>query len=176
MKIVKRVLIAFVALIVLLVAIAYALPSRYSVQRSIEIGAAPDRIYPLVAAPRAWKDWSAWNRRDPNMKIIYSGPESGAGAKWAWTSKSEGDGEMTFTAAEPNKSVTYSLYFPDFDSTAAGKMTLDAASQGTTRVTWTNQGDLGNNPFMRWMGLAMDKMVGSDFDTGLANLKALVTK
>ena len=40
-------------------------------------------------------------------------------------------------------------------------------------MTWSNDGDLGNNPLMRWMGLAMDKMVGADFDAGLANLKAL---
>ena len=176
MKIFKRLLIGIVALVVLLAVIAFALPSHYHVQRALEIGAAPEKIYPLVATPRAWKDWSVWNRRDPNMKIVYSGPESGTGAKWAWSSKTEGDGEMMLIGVEPNKSVAYSLYFPGFDSTASGQLTLDASAPRSTRVTWTNDGELGNNPFMRWMGLAMDKMVGDDFEAGLANLKALATK
>ena len=110
------------------------------------------------------------------MQIVYSGPESGKGAKWTWTSKSEGKGEMTLTDADPDHKLDYALYFPDYDSRASGAITFDAITPSTTRVTWTNDGDLGNNPFMRWMGLAMDRMVGNDFATGLANLKALATR
>ena len=47
---------------------------------------------------------------------------------------------------------------------------------GGTQVTWTMNGDMGANPLYRWMGLFMDKMVGPDFDAGLANLKALAEK
>ncbi len=176
MKIVKRILLALVALLVVLAAVAYALPSRYSVSRSIDIDAQPSKIYPLVANTRAWKQWSAWNRRDPDMTIVYSGPESGAGSQWKWQSKSEGDGEMTLTSAQPDSRIAYRLYFPDFDSTATGAMTFEPISAKTTRVTWTNEGELGNNPMMRWMGLAMDRMVGSDFAAGLANLKTLATE
>jgi uncharacterized protein YndB with AHSA1/START domain len=175
-KIVKNVLLGLVAVVVALVAIAYALPSHYQLARSIDIDAPPAKIYPLVANVHAWKDWSAWNGRDPNMQIVYSGPESGPGAKWSWTSKSEGKGEMAFTGAEPDKRLDYALYFPDFESHANGVFTFEPVSATTTRVTWTNEGDLGNNPISRWMGLAMDKMVGNDFATGLANLKTLATR
>lgn len=176
MKVVKRILLALIAIVVVLVAIAYALPSRYSVTRSIDIDAPPSKIYPLVANTRAWKQWSAWNQRDPGMTIVYSGPESGAGSQWKWKSKSEGEGEMTLTSAESDRRIGYRLFFPDLNSTATGAMTFDPISPATTRVTWTNEGELGNNPMMRWMGLAMDKMVGNDFAAGLANLKTLATK
>ncbi len=83
---------------------------------------------------------------------------------------------MTLTSAEPDRRIGYKLFFPDFNSTATGAMTFDPISPNSTRVTWTNQGELGNNPMMRWMGLAMDRMVGNDFAAGLANLKALAAK
>jgi uncharacterized protein YndB with AHSA1/START domain len=173
MKIVKRVVSILVVLAVALVAIAYALPSHYRVERSVDIDAPPSRIYPLVAETAAWKRWSAWNQRDPAMTIVYAGPASGSGAQWRWHSKTEGNGEMTFTSAEVDRRIGYKLFFPDFESTATGTITFDAASPTTTRVTWTNEGELGNNPVMRWMGLSMDRMVGNDFALGLANLKAL---
>ena len=175
MNIVKRVLLVLVVLVVALVAIAYALPSHYRVARSIDIDAPPSKIYPLVAETAAWKRWSAWNQRDPAMTIVYAGPPSGAGAQWKWKSKTEGDGEMTFTAAEPDRRLDYKLFFPDFDSTATGAITFEPTSATSTHVTWTNEGELGNNPMMRWMGLTMDRMVGDDFALGLANLKKLAT-
>lgn len=173
MKFVKRTVLVLVGVLALLVAIAYALPSHYRVARSIDIDAPPSKIYPLVAETASWKRWSAWNQRDPAMTIVYAGPASGVGAQWKWKSKTEGHGEMTFTSAEPDRRLGYKLAFPDWDSTATGEITFDPASPTTTRVTWTNEGDLGNNPLMRWMGLAMDRMVGNDFAAGLANLKAL---
>jgi hypothetical protein len=176
MRIVKRVLLTLVLLAFALVAIAYALPSHYRVVRSIDIDAPPSKIYPLVAEVRAWQQWSAWNRRDPHMEIVYVGPPSGAGAGWMWKSRSEGNGEMTLTGADTDRRIDYALFFPDFDSRSNGAIAFDVVSPTTTRVTWSNEGDLGNNPAMRWMGLAMDRMVGDDFATGLANLKALATR
>jgi hypothetical protein len=90
-------------------------------------------------------------------------------------SKSEGNGEMEFTRSDAPKLLEYKLYFPDFESRSSGELVLQPQAN-VTRVTWSNRGDLGNNPMMRWMGLAMDKMVGSDFDAGLKNLKAMVEK
>ncbi len=176
MKIVKRTLFALVALVVVLVAVAYVLPSHYNVARSIDIDAPPSKIYPLVAEVRTWQQWSAWNRRDPNMEIVYSGPPAGTGAQWSWQSKSEGRGQMTLTSADPGRRIGYSLYFPDFGTTATGFITFEPISATTTRVSWSNEGDLGNNPMMRWMGLAMDKLVGNDFAAGLANLKTLAMR
>ena len=116
-----------------------------------------------------------WNRRDPNMKIDYAGPESGLGAKWSWESKTEGSGEMEFTQAEQNKLLGYRLTFKDFNSTSTGMLKLEPEG-AATKVTWSFAGDAGNNPMMRYMGLMMDGMIGKDFDAGLANLKALAEK
>lgn len=172
MRIVWRVIAGLVGLLLLLVAIGFVLPARFKLQRSLEIAAPADRVYPLIAAPAEWKRWSIWNQRDPAMAIVYSGPPSGAGAKWAWRSASEGNGAMEFTDAVPNERIGYVLSFPEMGMQSHGALTLAPAGNGV-RVTWTNEGDMGGNPINRWFGLFMDKLVGPDFDAGLANLKKL---
>ena len=175
MRWLKIILGGAVLAILAVVAIGYALPSKYTVERSLVIAAPPARIYPLVADPRRWMQWSIWTRRDPAMHITYFGPESGTGAGWRWDSRTEGRGEMTFLSADPEHGFTYKLYFPDYESTSTGDITL-AAVDGGTRVTWSNRGDVGANPLQHYMAAAMDRLVGPDFEAGLVNLKQLAEK
>ena len=170
MKWLKRLLLGVVVLIVTFVAIGLLLPSGFRVERSVMIAAPAEKVYGLISAPAQWKQWTVWNQRDPNMQISYSGPAQGQGARWAWQSASEGQGEMEFTAAVPNESLTYRLAFPEFGMQSTGKMMLKPQDQGVL-VSWSNEGDMGNNPMNRWFGLFMDKFVGPDFEAGLANLK-----
>jgi uncharacterized protein YndB with AHSA1/START domain len=146
--------------------------SKFSVTRSVQVAAAPDKIFPLVTDPREWKKWSVWHQRDPAMEIIYSGPPSGAGAAWEWKSQTEGDGKMSFTAAEPSRRLAYDLYFPDFGTTSAGELRFEPNGSGTT-ITWVMTGDMGKNPLYHWFALFGDKLIGVDFEAGLARLKAV---
>ena len=175
MKFLVRGIVALIALVAVLLAAALALPAQFKVQRSIEIAAPASKIYPLIAAPAAWKDWSVWNQRDPAMKIQYGGPESGTGARWSWQSQSEGSGEMEFTEAVADQRLTYRLSFPEMGMQSTGQLILAPAGSGV-RVTWTNEGNMGGNPINRWFGLFMDKLVGPDFEAGLANLKKLAER
>ncbi|MEP7300497.1 MAG: SRPBCC family protein [Caldimonas sp.] len=175
MRIVKWLAGVLVGLVVLLLAVGFFLPGTFKVVRSTEIAAPAEKVYALVADPRGWKQWSAWNKRDPQMQITYSGPPSGAGAKWEWKSASQGDGAMTFTAAEPARRVAFDLYFPDFGTTSRGELSFEPKGSAT-RVTWTMNGDMGKNPLYHWFALAADGMVGKDFEEGLAGLKAAAEK
>jgi uncharacterized protein YndB with AHSA1/START domain len=168
----RRILIAVVALLLLFAAAGLALPSRFRVERSVAIGAPAERVYVLISAPAEWKRWSAWNQRDPDMRLEYHGPAAGTGAGWSWRSESEGNGAMEFTEAVPDQKVAYQLSFPDLGMQSRGLLTIDPAGNGV-RVTWTNEGDMGANPVNRWFGLFMDRLVGPDFAAGLANLKKL---
>jgi uncharacterized protein YndB with AHSA1/START domain len=175
LKILKWLAIVSIGLAALLFLGGYALSPEFKAVRSVAINAPADRVFALIADPREWKRWSVWNRRDPAMAVTYSGPPSGAGAAWEWKSKTEGDGKMTFTAAEPGKRVAYELYFPDFGTTSGGDLLLTPEGN-STKVTWTMNGNMGSNPLFRWMALFGDKMVGKDFEAGLANLKAIAEK
>ncbi|HEY9103188.1 SRPBCC family protein [Chitinimonas sp.] len=175
MKLLKRLVLGLAGLVALLLVIGLLLPSHYAVQRSTEIQAPADKVFAHLDAPAAWKAWTVWNRRDPQMKIAYSGPERGVNAAWRWESATEGNGGMVFTAIDPNRQLTYRLEFPDMGMVSTGVLLLEPAGNGT-RVTWTNEGDMGRNPVNRYFGLLMDKMVGPDFESGLANLKQIVEK
>ena len=118
MRWLKWILGLVLALAALLVGGGLLLSPQFEVSRSIRINAPADKVYALVASPRAWKEWSVWNRRDPAMQITYFGPESGTGAGWSWVSQSEGDGRMTLVQADPPRKVVFELYFPDFGSTS----------------------------------------------------------
>src|SRR5205809_553637 len=142
MKVVKWVAITTVALAVLFFGIGFMLPSKFNVSRSIAIKAPAGKVWALMADPREWKRWTVWNRRDPAMKITYSGPPAGTGATWAWESKTEGTGHMEFTAAEPNKRLEYRLSFPDYGMVSSGALTLLPSARGTD-LTWATVGDVG---------------------------------
>jgi uncharacterized protein YndB with AHSA1/START domain len=175
MKYVQWTLAVIGALALLIVGAGFFLPSGFTVQRSTEINAPARKVYDLVVEPRRWKDWSVWTQRDPNMRITYSGPPFGMGAKWSWVSKSEGSGNMEFTRVEPDRTVEYALAFPEYNMRSTGALTLEPAGN-MTRVTWSNRGDVGGNPLKHYLAVGMDRMVGPDFEGGLANLKALAEK
>lgn len=175
MKLIKWLLAVILVLAAVLVLGGYLVSPKFKVARSVTIDAPPDKIYPLIADPRRWKEWTVWNRRDPAMAVQYSGPPSGVGAGWSWQSKTEGDGRMTFTAAEPGQRLAFELFFPDFGTTSTGELRLVAQGSGT-QVTWSIDGDMGANPLMRWFALGADAMIGKDFAAGLDGLKALAEK
>jgi uncharacterized protein YndB with AHSA1/START domain len=172
MKWFKRILIGVIALLLLFAAVGLALPSHFRVERSVTIAAPADKVYALIAAPCEWKRWTVWNQRDPDMHIQYAGPEAGAGARWSWRSPTEGNGDMEFTEAQPGRQLAYRLSFPDFGMQSKGLLRIEPQSSGV-RVSWSNEGEMGASPVNRWFGLFMDRLVGPDFEAGLANLKRL---
>lgn len=172
MKTIVRILAGLLAVVLLLVIVAFFLPRTYRVERTIVIQARPEVVFAQIGDLRAWKNWGAWQERDPAMKIETSAKSTGAGAWNRWESRTEGNGKMTFTAVEEGRSVAYLLEFPDMGTTSKGTMVLQDAGPGV-KVVWVDAGDLGMNPMFRWFGLFLDLMIGPDFEKGLANLKRL---
>lgn len=176
MKILLRLLAGFAAFIVGLVAIAFILPKTYRVERSIVIQAPAAKIYPRLADLREWKTWGVWFERDPEIKNSYSADQLVVGAWSAWESKKEGNGKATITALEAPHRAVYRLEFADLGTASTGTFQLVADGANATRVIWSDEGDLGYNPLNRWFGLFLEKLVGPDFEAGLAKLKRTTEK
>jgi hypothetical protein len=164
---------ALVAVWVVLLVVGFVLPGHFRVERSVGVAAKPARIFPLVGDLRAWSRWGVWFARDPQMKIAYSPVTSEVGSWSQWASKSQGDGKMTVSRIRPGEDFEYRMEFPDMGMVSLGTVSLAPVPDGSTRVTMTMEGDLGHSPVSRWFGLFMDRLVGPDFDAGLANLKGL---
>lgn len=175
MKSLKWLLMLIVALALVVAVGGMLLSPKFQIARSELVQAAPDKVYALVAAPRSWQQWSAWNQRDPAMTITYSGPDSGPGAAWDWKSATQGNGGMRLTAAEPPQRIAYEIRFEGFDRPSTGELRFKPVGAGT-EVTWTMDGDMGSNPLYRWFALFSDRMIGPDFSEGLANLKRVAEK
>ncbi|MDF2177255.1 SRPBCC family protein [Aliiglaciecola sp. CAU 1673] len=173
MDLLKKLVMALLILVLLFVGVGFILPSEFKVERSISIDAPADKVYAQVVDLKNWRNWGVWFQRDPAMQVSYEGPEAEVGMVSKWVSESEGNGEMKIIAADANKRLVYSLYFPDFEMGSTGEIVLKEAD-GKTEVIWQDYGDVGSNPINHYFAAMMDSMVGPDFETGLENLKVLV--
>jgi uncharacterized protein YndB with AHSA1/START domain len=176
MKLLLRTLVGIVAFGLLVLAIGLVLPADYRVERSVEIRAPIDRVFAQVADVKRWPEWGAWFERDPAMKLAYSEVTAGIGARVAWESKTEGNGEVTVKLHEPPVRMEYDLLLPDFGMASRGTFVLAPAEGGRVRVTWSDAGSVGYNPIHRWFALFMDRIVGPSFEAGLAKLKRVAEK
>lgn len=147
----------------------------YTVTRSTMIGATAEQIYPLVVDFHRWTAWSPWEDLDPALNRTYSGPDAGVGAAYRWSgNRKAGRGSMTVVEADEPSAVLVDLVFEKpFPSRSQSRFTL-RPDGGATEVTWTMTGT--KTLMSRVMGLvvSMDRLIGPDFERGLAKLKATV--
>jgi hypothetical protein len=167
------VIVVILALFAALLIYAVSRPNNFRIHRTASIAAPAGKIYLLIVDFHAWSAWSPYERLDPNMRKTYEGPTSGKGAIYKWDGDSKaGAGRMEITEASEPRQVTIRLDFSKpFVAHNIAEFTLEPAGAATT-VTWAMS---GRNPFMmKLMGvfISMDKMIGKDFEAGLANLKA----
>jgi Polyketide cyclase / dehydrase and lipid transport len=156
-----------------LVVIAFFLPRHVRVERSIEIQAPAATVFEIVNGFQRFNEWSPWYELDPEARYTLEGPASGVGARIAWRSgkANVGSGSQEIVRSEPIDTVQTRLEF-DGDETAMAVWTIEPSGDGS-RVTWAFETDLGMNPFARYMGLAFDRLIGDDYEKGLANLERL---
>lgn len=173
----KKILAALVSIIVVFLIVVAFQPSDFRVTRSATIAAPPAAVFPHVNELRNWNAWSPWAKLDPNAKNTFEGPPSGKGAVFAWAGNNQvGEGRMTITESRANELVRFQLeFFKPMAGTSASEFTFKP--QGNqTEVTWTMTGK--NNFIAKAMCLFMsiDKMVGGQFEQGLASMKSLAEK
>jgi len=173
MKTLKRVLAGIVAVIVLLVVVGYALPRQVHVERSIVINAPQAQLFDALNGFKRFNEFSPWAALDPNTQYSYAGPESGVGAKMSWTSTDSkvGSGTNEIVESTPPDFIRARLDFGGQLAEASFK--FEPADTGT-RITWGFDGDVGNNPIARYVGLMFDKWIGADYEKGLARLKEVM--
>ena len=147
----------------------------YTVERSVVVDAPPAEVYAQIVDFRNWPGWSPWEGLDPDMQRTYTGEPSGVGAAYAWSgNKKAGSGSMRIVEADEPTKVRVDLVFEKpFPARNDTWFTIVPEGSGS-RVTWTMTGAL--TTALRLIGLVrpMDKMVGPDFEKGLAQLKTLV--
>lgn len=166
---------ALLAIGVILCIVIAMQPADFKITRSITINASPEKVFEQVNDFHKWEAWSPWAKLDQNMKTTYTGPPSGTGATYAWVGNSDvGEGRMTINSSHPNDNIGIDLEFiKPFAARNLTDFTLKPDGD-KTNVTWSMTGK--NNFVSKAFGLVvnMDKLVGGDFEKGLAQMKNVV--
>jgi uncharacterized protein YndB with AHSA1/START domain len=170
--------IAIIIALVIAAVLIYAAtkPDTFRIERSTTIKATPERISVFLTDFKQWAAWSPWEGKDPAMTRTYSGAASGKGAIYGWEgNKNVGTGRMEVLEVQPQK-VTIKLDFlKPFEAHNTTEFTLQPQGE-STQLTWAMHGPANLMTKVVHVFMNMDKMVGPDFEAGLANLKAAAEK
>lgn len=175
MLIVLYILLGLIALVLLL---ALVVPKDLNATKEIVINKPVDEVFAFIKSLKNQQLYSKWATLDPNIKNEFRGTDGQPGFVNHWVgNKKVGEGEQEITAIEEGKAVYTDLRFiKPFKSFAKVKMATEAVDGNSTRVTWGFQSKMNYPMNIMKLFMNMSEMVGKDFSTGLANLKALLEK
>ena len=173
----KKIAMAVIAVILLVLAYAATRPDSYRVQRTVAIKAPAGKIMPLISDFHQWPVWSPWEHLDPRMTRTFSGPSRDMGAVYAWTGNDKvGAGRMEITGMTATGNVTIKLDFlKPFESHNVTEFVLQPQGE-MTAVTWSMTGPSSYLTKLMGVFFSMDSMIGGDFERGLAKLKSAAEK
>lgn len=170
----KIVVVTLVVLMVGVLALAASRPDAFRVERTLRIRATPEKLFALINDLQAWLRWSPYEAKDPVMKRDFSGPQQGVGATYAWDGNREvGAGELRITNARPHDRIDMALTFTR-PFAASHLVEFRLVPEGdATAVTWSMSGAMPFVSKLMSLFIDMDRMIGHDFEAGLARLKTL---
>jgi len=176
-RILGGVVVAFAVMLGLFLVIVAMQPNHFRVTRSAAMSAAPGVVFAQVDNFHNWEAWSPWAKLDPNAKAVFEGAESGEGAKFSWSGNDKvGAGTQTIVESKPDERIRIRLDFErPMKATDDVEFTFKPQAD-KTHVTWNMSGQKNFMSKAICLFMNMDKMVGGDFEKGLASLKAIVEK
>lgn len=167
---------ALAVLVALVLLVASTKADTFRTVRSAVIGATPERIFPLINDLRRMNEWNPFAHTDPNMKGSYAGPAAGPGAAFEFDGKKCGTGHIEVTDANPRSRVDMRLVMTKpFKCDNAIAFTLEPQGDAT-RVTWEMSGKQILMSKVMGLFIDCDKMVGNQFEKGLADLKTIAER
>ncbi|MFO0865708.1 MAG: SRPBCC family protein [Gemmataceae bacterium] len=170
----KKILLVLVVLILVFVVIVALQPADFRVIRSTTINAPREIVFKQVSDFRNWEAWSPWAKLDPNVRNTFEGTFEEKGSKFLWVGNDKvGEGKMEILETKPPEYLKLSLEFvKPMASTAITEYKFEPKGEGT-EITWTMSGTNGFVGKAFCMFVNMDKMVGGDFEKGLADIKKI---
>ncbi len=158
-------------LVLIVLALGFSRPATFRVERSASIKSPPAAIYAILSDFHQSVCWSPWETKDPTMQRTFGGSTNGTGATYEWDGNNNvGHGRQEIMDVVPNSKIVMRLdFFRPFKGTNTVEFLLEPTGDATT-VRWVIYGPM--NFIVRVLGFNMDKMIGTDFEAGLAKLKA----
>lgn len=168
----KKVALGFIILILVLIVVGYALPTTYDIEQSEHIIASEKMIFVFIGDISRWREWTTWAQKAPDTQYELSTPSYGVGAWKKWSSEKMGQGLVTITDWNLNKSLSYDLKVAGYEPSQSQIQIQSAPNQGYI-IRWTMTGKTSSNPLMRYFGLITRWMLKKDLQKSLQSLKKL---
>jgi hypothetical protein len=170
MRPMMRLILGLLVLVGIMAGVAFGLPAHVKVTRSKSISAPESIVFPYLNNLHEFSEWSPWQLRDPQLKVMYGGPQQGKGAQVQWASEkpSVGTGSMAILESEPNRSIDLAVDYNGLGGTGSYRIVPDGSG---SKVTWNFIYESGSSPLKRWKALMLDGFVGAEYSAGLERLK-----
>jgi uncharacterized protein YndB with AHSA1/START domain len=163
---------ALAAILLGFLVLGFLLPSGWEVERSAQLDAPPEAVFPYLESAEAWTLWTP----SPESGAEFFGPEAGEGSGREWDDDFYGQGEFIITQVTPNQEVRYSVAVEGGAIQITGRMSLTPEGEAGTRIVWTESGDFGWNPLLGYVAGRMDELQGEQLEQSLRALQALVVE
>lgn len=174
---IKKIAAVIAAAVLIVLGLAATKPNTFQVERTVTVNAKPEKIFPLINDLREQNRWSPWDKKDPAMKRTFSGAEKGVGAVYEWDGNKEiGAGRLEIMGSvAPSRVVMKLDFIRPMEAHNIAALTLDPRGPATA-VTWSIRGPMPFVSKIMCVFMDMDKMIGGEFEKGLADLKTLAEK
>jgi len=174
MKFLKYLLGGIAVVFILVFLGSLSLSKSYYLERSIEIKAPPENVFPLIGELRNWAEWSPWYQMDPAMKVTYGATTTGNGGSYSWSGEKAGNGSLTISTFNPPGVISFEMVFKGWEKSPSNASFKIVPTAEGCRVTWDFSGEFSVNPIQRYFGVLFEKLVGDQYETGLVSIKSLV--
>ena len=172
----KTILLIAVAAVAALLLYAATRPDTFRLERSATIAAPPEKVFALINDLRQFNAWNPFAKADPKAEITYEAITAGVGGAYRWQGEKSGAGRMEIAESSPPRVLKMKLDFSKpFEAHNQVQFTIEPQGDGS-QVTWAMFGPMAYLNKLMTIFFSMEKMVGGEFEKGLANLKTMAEK
>jgi hypothetical protein len=179
MKVLKGILIAVAAIIVLVLVAALFVKGEFDITRDIVINKPKTEVYDYIKYLKNQNEYSKWANMDPNTKMSFKGTDGTVGFISSWESEADsvGKGEQEIKAIQPGKRIDYEIRFIEpMEAKAPAYMAVDSVGANETKVTWSFHEKMPYPMNIMCAFMDIEAMIGNDLEIGLNNLKGIMER
>jgi hypothetical protein len=173
------ILYGIIALVAIVLIVPLFIKKDFAAVSEIIINKPKQVVFDYLKYLKNQDNFSVWAGMDPNMKKDYKGIDGTVGFVSAWESENKkvGSGAQEILKISEGERLDFELRFlKPMKATNYAFLTTESQSENQTKVKWGFTGKMTYPMNMMLLFMNMQKMVGKDFDSGLAKLKIILEK
>lgn len=171
MKLFKIYLLLF-AIVLAFVGISRFFNPKYEVRENIVVQKPMHEVFGYLTYLPKWEQWSLWNTdADSTLVFFYNKQQGTKGARQYFSGDLVGKGFIEITTCIPDTAFAYRMYMREGELTASGVFSLRAIDSMQTEISWSDTGNVGNNPLKRYLIPMVTKNTAASFAQGLTRIK-----